>query len=92
MGLFKREIHHNYYEDGEAAKMREKRLQEADEEERELRQKQMEMEMAMSDFAAYKRYKREERRNSFKKVLLSIVIFAIFFGGIYLLGVLGFLD
>ena len=76
MALFKRDVHHNYYEDHEAARMREERLAEEAEEERELQKKQLEMEMAMKDFNAYKRYKKEQRKDVIRKVLLTIIILA----------------
>ena len=84
MALFKRDVHHNYYEDHEAARMREERLAEEAEEERELRKKQMEMNMAMRDYDTYKRYKRDESRRKITKVVLIILGVILFYGAMFL--------
>lgn len=81
MALFKRDVHHNYYEDHEAARMREERLAEEAEEERELRKKQLEMNMAMKDFNAYKRYKKEQRKDAVREAI-KIILSVLFVGGV----------
>ena len=84
MGLFRKEEHHNYYEDHEAARMREERLAEEAEEERELRKRQMEMNMAMRDYDTYKRFKRDESRRKITTIVLIILGVVAFYGGLIL--------
>ena len=84
MALFKRDVHHNYYEDHEAARMREERLAEEAEEERELRKRQMEMNMAMRDYDTYKRFKRDESRRKITTIVLIILGVVAFYGGLIL--------
>ena len=84
MVLFRKEEHHNYYEDHEAARMREERLAEEAEEERELRKRQMEMNMAMRDYDTYKRFKRDESRRKITKVVLIILGVILFYGVMFL--------
>ena len=84
MALFRKEEHHNYYEDHEAARMREERLAEEAEEERELRKRQMEMNMAMRDYDTYKRFKRDESRRKITTIVLIILGVVAFYGGLIL--------